>query len=73
MLSPTNLESANICVAPEWMITEGRISSEMGEYSLETTDIDVGTPKRSAQPTQGVPTCALHLGDRFWSYEYFLK
>ena len=27
---------------------------EIVEYSLETANIDMGTPKRSAQPTQGV-------------------
>ena len=57
-LSPTNPGSANMGVAPEWKVSEGRIFSEIGEYSLETTDIDVGTPKRSAQPTRGGPTCA---------------
>ena len=57
-LSTTNAESANMCVETEWKIWEARTCSEIGEYSLETTDIDVGTPKRSTEPTQGVPTCA---------------
>ena len=57
-LNATNPWGANMCVAPEWKIWEGRVFSEIGEYYPGTTDIDVGRPKLSTQPTQGVPTCA---------------
>ena len=58
-------------VAPDWKIWEGRIVSEIGEYYLETTDIDVGTPKRSAQQTQGVLTCPKPPEWKIWEGRIF--
>ena len=60
-----------MCVAPEWKIWEGRIFSEIGEYSLETTDIDVGTPKRSTEPTQRVTNMCVAPEWKCWEGRVF--